>query len=102
MRKLCSVLIAVGVIVLAGKGNNGGDGFVIARHLSRADMRPLVVLVGGTPEDLKGDAAWAFSQWADIEGETTVVADAAVAKITLRLSSPTASSTAWAARGVRR
>lgn len=42
------------VVVLCGKGNNGGDGFVAARHL--ADRRPSVVLLGRRSQ-LKGDAA---------------------------------------------
>lgn len=41
--------------ILCGKGNNGGDGFVIARHLSRRGYKPTVALVGSTSE-LQGDA----------------------------------------------
>lgn len=43
------------VAVLCGKGNNGGDGFVVARHLvmRRVDTR---VLLFAAPEEVKGDA----------------------------------------------
>src|SRR5579862_4866614 len=44
------------VVVVAGKGNNGGDGFVIARLLRRRGVRADVVLLGKA-SDLKGDAA---------------------------------------------
>jgi NAD(P)H-hydrate epimerase len=44
------------VVICAGKGNNGGDGFVIARHLERHghDVR---VLLFANPSELSGDAA---------------------------------------------
>lgn len=44
------------VIVCCGKGNNGGDGFVIARHLDGARV-PVRVLLFGQPNTLTGDAA---------------------------------------------
>ncbi|MFQ5667165.1 MAG: NAD(P)H-hydrate dehydratase [Candidatus Binatia bacterium] len=44
------------VLVCAGKGNNGGDGFVIARTLRRLGTRVEVVLLG-TQQDVRGDAA---------------------------------------------
>lgn len=43
------------ITVLAGKGNNGGDGFVIARHLHQAGVT-VHVLLAGKVADLKGDA----------------------------------------------
>src|SRR5438045_912663 len=44
------------VIICCGKGNNGGDGFVIARHLDRSGV-PVRVLLFARPEQLTGDAA---------------------------------------------
>ena len=47
------------VVVLAGKGNNGGDGMVAARHLAEAGRRVRVALLG-LAADVKGDAAAAL------------------------------------------
>jgi len=44
------------IVVLCGKGNNGGDGLVAARHLLRRGLRPTVVLLAAET-DLRGDAA---------------------------------------------
>ncbi len=44
------------VVICAGKGNNGGDGFVIARHLENNGFAVRVLLFCD-PHDLKGDAA---------------------------------------------
>jgi NAD(P)H-hydrate epimerase len=44
------------VVIVAGKGNNGGDGFVVARHLFNLGARPNVLLLA-SKEELKGDAA---------------------------------------------
>ena len=50
------------VAVVAGTGNNGGDGFVAARHLADAGYRVEVFLIG-QPENIKGDAAQAARDW---------------------------------------
>lgn len=50
------------VLVLAGPGMNGGDGFVAARRLSEAGREVVVALL--TPRDgLKGDAGRAAALW---------------------------------------
>lgn len=43
------------IVIFCGKGNNGGDGFAIARHLSNYDGS-LVIVVACAPQELKGDA----------------------------------------------
>jgi NAD(P)H-hydrate epimerase len=43
------------VAVLCGTGNNGGDGFVVARSLRQRGVEPAVFLVG-TAADVRGDA----------------------------------------------
>ena len=63
------------VVILAGRGNNGGDGFVAARHLLKTETRPVVILVGCRGKDLKGDAAKAYSEWSQAGGETFTVLD---------------------------
>jgi NAD(P)H-hydrate epimerase len=54
------------VVVLAGPGNNGGDGFVIAERLKTLGREVRLGLLG-SPDRLKGDAATAHGLW---RGET--------------------------------
>jgi NAD(P)H-hydrate epimerase len=48
------------VVILCGKGNNAGDGFVIARHLEIRGHECRVLLLS-PPEELCGDAAANFA-----------------------------------------
>lgn len=50
------------VVVVAGPGNNGGDGFVAARSLAQRGYPVSVVLVGEAGR-LRGDAALAAQKW---------------------------------------
>jgi NAD(P)H-hydrate epimerase len=59
-RSMAELLVRLGVhgrvTVCCGRGNNGGDGFVIARHLDLCGV-PVKVLLFARPEELTGDAA---------------------------------------------
>lgn len=58
-RGAAELLVKLGVsgtvVICAGKGNNGGDGFVIARHLENRGFFVTVMLFAD-PDQLKGDA----------------------------------------------
>lgn len=43
------------VVIVAGTGNNAGDGFVVARHLANEKVKVDVVICGGR-DRIKGDA----------------------------------------------
>jgi ADP-dependent NAD(P)H-hydrate dehydratase / NAD(P)H-hydrate epimerase len=59
------------VAVLCGKGNNGGDGFVVARHL-KEQVEQVHIYLFAKPEELRGDAAKNFERWREL-GDVTVV-----------------------------
>lgn len=63
------------VVVLCGKGNNGGDGFVVARKLRELGGQPMVLLFAD-PSELAGAAAENFRRLRTASIETTVIADA--------------------------
>lgn len=50
------------IAVLCGKGNNGGDGLVAARHLQSVDTQVKVYLFAD-PGELRGDAATNLQRW---------------------------------------
>lgn len=64
-------------MVLCGPGNNGGDGFVVARLLKSQGWVVEVILFG-SPEKMPPDARKNYERW---EGRTLDVADNAEAEI---------------------
>jgi len=71
------------VSILCGPGNNGGDGFVIARHLKAKGWQVRLGLLGD-PTKLSGDAALMAARWdggiealsPDLTTNTDVIVDA--------------------------
>jgi len=63
-----------GIAVLCGKGNNGGDGLVVARHLLEMGAKPAVYLLA-EPGEMRGDAAVNLKRWQDASRELRVIRD---------------------------
>ena len=55
------------IVVLAGTGNNGGDGFVVARLAQQAGMQACVLQLGDR-ERLRGDARVNAERWLAADG----------------------------------
>jgi NAD(P)H-hydrate epimerase len=60
------------IVVLCGKGNNGGDGFVVARHLRDSGADPAVYLLA-SPDEMKGDAAGNCRRWQESGGSLHLI-----------------------------
>jgi ADP-dependent NAD(P)H-hydrate dehydratase / NAD(P)H-hydrate epimerase len=60
------------ISILCGKGNNGGDGLVVARHLKVKGIEPRVYFFGD-PTKLTGDASENFQRWRNAGGTVNVV-----------------------------
>ncbi|MBI3041367.1 MAG: NAD(P)H-hydrate dehydratase [Betaproteobacteria bacterium] len=58
------------VLILAGPGNNGGDAFVVARHLKKWYFKVTVVFAG-EEKKLSADAKAALSAWRKAGGTIT-------------------------------
>jgi NAD(P)H-hydrate epimerase len=77
-RGTAALMLALGihgrVVICCGKGNNGGDGFVIARHLDNAGV-PTRVLLFAEPADLTGPAAIHYGILAKMSHPVSVLAE---------------------------
>jgi hydroxyethylthiazole kinase-like uncharacterized protein yjeF len=60
------------IAVVCGPGNNGGDGYVLARLARAAGLTAQVSSPGGV-DRLRGDAAAAQARWAETGGATEVL-----------------------------
>ncbi len=65
--------------VICGKGNNGGDGFVVARLALQAGLQVRVALVAD-PEDITGDAKTYLNAYQRLGGEVVHVDSSEVAR----------------------
>jgi NAD(P)H-hydrate epimerase len=61
-REIRRRFVPAATVVLCGPGNNGGDGFVVARLLAAAGW-PVRLALLGSRESLRGDAARAADDW---------------------------------------
>lgn len=65
------------IVIVCGGGNNGGDGYVLAR-LALAASLEVVVLAAVPPDKLQGDARQAFTHWLGAGGSVAVFDAAAL------------------------
>ena len=62
------------LVILAGPGNNGGDGFVVGRQLLASGFEVELFLVGVQPHELSGDANKQLKIWQNLDYPITTVA----------------------------
>jgi NAD(P)H-hydrate epimerase len=87
-RGAADVLMSLGcrgpVIICCGKGNNGGDGFVIARHLDNRGI-PVRVWLIARPNELQGDAAVNFQIISRTELQISIYDEARISENALQI-----------------
>jgi len=69
------------IIICCGKGNNGGDGFVLARHLLVRNYLPTVLLFAD-PAELTGDALVNYRILQSLKFSVSVLSDDAMSSQT--------------------
>ncbi|MGA9884473.1 MAG: NAD(P)H-hydrate dehydratase [Candidatus Acidiferrales bacterium] len=89
------------IIVVCGKGNNGGDGFVVARYLLQMGAKPIVYLFAD-PRELRAGAAVNFGRWTGTGGELVPIANiSALEPLPLDFAGPAIIVDALLGTGVR-
>ncbi len=73
------------VAIVAGTGNNGGDGFVIARHLLLRGSR-VAVFVAGPPEKMTPDASANFGILHKLNVDTELITPETILALSGRLA----------------
>ncbi len=68
------------VVVFCGKGNNGGDGLVVARHLKRKGARLSLVMLS-PPKDLSNDASTMYQKFRKLARTSGVVTQPTLRKM---------------------
>jgi hydroxyethylthiazole kinase-like uncharacterized protein yjeF len=66
--------------VVCGKGNNGGDGYVVARMALLAGLETRLVMIAN-PDDITGDAAIFLRAYQNVGGALQVATDDSTAKV---------------------
>lgn len=86
--------ITGGVVAVCGKGNNGGDGLAIVRHLLIRKRAAKAVLMA-QPDELQGDALANFEILQRVSPESLVILGDSVDKIDEHLHAVGESPTEW-------
>jgi ADP-dependent NAD(P)H-hydrate dehydratase / NAD(P)H-hydrate epimerase len=73
-----------GVLVVAGKGNNGGDGFVVARLLKKKRI-PCEVALLARQNELSPDAAHNLGSYAKLRGNVTEITEGSLRRLSERM-----------------
>ncbi len=74
-----------GVLIVAGKGNNGGDGLVVARLLKKKKI-PCEVALLARPEELSTDAAHNLRAYLKLKGKVTEISAQRLDLLSARMS----------------
>ncbi len=74
-----------GVLIVAGKGNNGGDGFVIARLLKKKRI-PCEVVLLARQDEISPDATHNLRAFVKLKGKVSAIAGDNLALLSQRLS----------------
>src|SRR5215469_3918920 len=62
------------IVIVCGSGNNGGDGYVLARFAQAAGLT-VTALAAASPEQLRGDARQAYQDFRASEGDVRAFAE---------------------------